>query len=62
MFLAYVAVRRLPWEQLEPPQRLRVWVGIFRRFFPSVWAAVIVILSSGFEMMRKWRASRFTFR
>ena len=23
-------------EALEPPQRLRLWTGIFRRFFPCV--------------------------
>ena len=51
MFLAYVAVRPAAAESLEPPQRLRLWNGIFRRFFPWVWAAVIVILGSGFAMM-----------
>ncbi|MGZ5092405.1 MAG: CopD family protein [Burkholderiales bacterium] len=51
MFLAYVAVRPAAAEVLEPPQRLRLWTGIFRRFFPWVWVAVIVILGSGFLMM-----------
>ncbi|MEA3152642.1 MAG: hypothetical protein QOK44_231 [Betaproteobacteria bacterium] len=51
MFLAYVAVRPAAVEVLEPPQRLRLWTGIFRRFFPWVWAAVIVILGSGFLMI-----------
>jgi uncharacterized membrane protein len=51
MFLAYVAVRPAAAEVLEPPQRLRLWTGIFRRFFPWVWAAVIVILGSGFLMI-----------
>jgi uncharacterized membrane protein len=51
MFLAYVAVRPAAAEALEPPQRLRLWTGIFRRFFPWVWAAVIFILGSGFSMM-----------
>jgi uncharacterized membrane protein len=51
MFLAYVAVRPAAAEVLEPPQRLRLWAGIFRRFFPWVWAAVIVILGSGFLMI-----------
>jgi uncharacterized membrane protein len=51
MFLAYVVVRPAIVEVLEPPQRLKLWSGIFRRFFPWVWAAVGVILASGFMMM-----------
>ena len=51
MFLAYVCVRPAAIEALDPPQRLRLWTGIFRRFFPWVWAAVILILGSGFFMM-----------
>ena len=51
MFVAYVAVRPAAGEALEPPQRLRLWTGIFRRFFPWVWAAVVVILATGFWMM-----------
>ena len=51
MFLAYVAVRPAAIEVLEPPQRLRLWSGIFTRFFPWVWAAVILILGTGFAMM-----------
>lgn len=51
MFLAYMAVRPAAGEVLEPPQRLRLWNGIFQRFFPYVWAAVTLILLSGFYMM-----------
>ena len=51
MFLAYVAVRPAALEVLEPPQRLRLWDGIFRRFFPWVWAAVLLIAASGFTIM-----------
>ena len=51
MFLAYMAVRPAAGEVLEPPQRLKLWDGIFRRFFPYVWAAVGLILASGFFMM-----------
>jgi uncharacterized membrane protein len=51
MFLAYVAVRPAVVEVLEPPQRLRLWTGIFRRFFPWVWAAVLLILGTGFMMI-----------
>jgi uncharacterized membrane protein len=58
MFLAYVAVRPAAVEVLEPPQRLRLWTGIFRRFFPWVWAAVLLILGSGFMMMGQMGAVR----
>ena len=51
MFLAYVAVRPAAAEVLEPPQRLRLWTAIFRRFFPWVWAAVALILVTGFMMI-----------
>ena len=51
MFLAYVVVRPTVGELLEPPQRLPLWAGIFRRFFAWVWAAVVLILLSGFTMM-----------
>ena len=56
MFLAYVAVRPTAVEVLEPPQRLRLWTGIFRRFFPWVWAAVVLILGSGFVMIGEMAA------
>ena len=56
MFLAYLCVRPAAAEVLEPPQRLKLWTGIFRRFFPWVWAAVIVIVGSGFFMMGRMGA------
>ena len=51
MFLAYLCVRPAAAEALEPPQRLRLWAGIFRRFFPWVWACVALLLLTGFDMM-----------
>lgn len=51
MFLAYMAVRPAAVEALEPPQRLKLWTGIFRRFFPWVWACVALLLATGFTMM-----------
>jgi len=56
MFLAYVVVRPAAIEALEPPQRLKLWTAIFARFFPWVWAAVVVILGSGFVMMGRMGA------
>jgi uncharacterized membrane protein len=53
MFLAYLAVRPAAVEALEPPQRLKLWVGIFRRFFFWVWLAVLLLLGTGFWMMNE---------
>ncbi|MFN3593143.1 MAG: CopD family protein [Thiobacillaceae bacterium] len=47
MFFAYLCLRPVAAAQLEPPQRLRLWHGVFARFFPWVWAAVILLVSSG---------------
>ena len=55
MFLAYMAVRPAAIEVLEPPQRLKLWTAIFRRFFPWVWAAVAILLATGFFMMGEMR-------
>jgi uncharacterized membrane protein len=51
MFIAYLAVRPAAVEALEPPQRLKLWAGIFARFFRWVWLAVILILGTGLSMM-----------
>jgi uncharacterized membrane protein len=51
MFLAYVVLRPAAVEVLEPPQRLRLWDAVFRRFFRWVWGAVAVLLASGFYMI-----------
>ena len=56
MFLAYVAVRPAAVEVLDPPQRLKLWTGIFRRFFPWVWAAAGLILATGFILMGRFGA------
>lgn len=51
MFFAYVCLRPAAVELLEPPLRLKLWKGVFDRFFPAVWAAVSLILLSGFGML-----------
>jgi uncharacterized membrane protein len=51
MFFAYMALRPVAASQLEPPQRLRLWSGVFARFFPWVWAAVVLILATGLWMV-----------
>jgi uncharacterized membrane protein len=51
MFFAYMALRPVAASQLEPAQRLRLWGGVFARFFPWVWAAVALILVTGLWMV-----------
>ena len=51
MFFAYMVLRPVAAGQLEPPQRLRLWAGVFARFFPWVWAAVVLILTTGLWMV-----------
>lgn len=48
MFFAYVILRPEAASQLEPPARLALWAGVFRRFFPWVFAAIGLILVTGF--------------
>ena len=51
MFFAYMALRPVAASQLEPPIRLRLWVGVFARFFPWVWIAVVLLLATGYWML-----------
>jgi uncharacterized membrane protein len=51
MFFAYMALRPVAAEQLEPPARLQLWVGVFKRFFPWVWLAVALIVLTGFTII-----------
>ena len=51
MFFAYMALRPVAASVLEPPQRLTLWAGVFARFFPWVWASVVLILLTGLHML-----------
>jgi len=51
MFFAHVALRPVVAAQLEPPARLALWVGIFKVFFPWVFAAIITLLLTGYWMV-----------
>jgi uncharacterized membrane protein len=51
MFFAYTVLRPVAASVLEPPQRLTVWAGVFGRFFPWVWASIIIVLASGYWML-----------
>ena len=51
MFFAYMALRPVAAERLEPPQRLSLWEGVFGKFFPWVWTSIAVILITGVYLM-----------
>ena len=51
MFFAYVCLRPTAVELFEPPQRLRLWRGVFARFFVWVWWAVLLLPASGLIML-----------
>lgn len=51
MFFAHQVLRPVAADLLDPPVRLTLWVGVFKRFFPWVWLCVAVILVSGLFMI-----------
>lgn len=51
MFFAHVVLRPVVAGQLEPPVRLTLWVGVFKRFFPMVFAAIATLLVTGYWMV-----------
>jgi uncharacterized membrane protein len=58
MFFAYVVLRPVAAATLEPPQRLTLWVKVFQRFFPFVWAAVITLpLTGAWLILAFWRGA-----
>src|SRR5680860_1184499 len=50
MFFAYMVLRQSV-GPLEPGVRLALWHRIFRRFFPWVWASIVLLLVSGYGML-----------
>ncbi|HCI14727.1 MAG: hypothetical protein A2063_07060 [Gallionellales bacterium GWA2_60_142] len=51
MFFAYVVLRPTAAEVLQPPERLRLWDGVFRRFFNWVWLSIGLLLVTGFYLI-----------
>jgi uncharacterized membrane protein len=51
MFFAYQVLRPVAAAQLEPPQRLKLWAGVFSRFFPWVWLIVVALPVTGYWMV-----------
>lgn len=51
MFFAYMFLRPVAAVQLEPPARLQLWVGVFKKFFPFVWLSLLFLPLTGYMMI-----------
>lgn len=47
MFFAYMILRPSAANVLEPPERLNLWRQVFSRFFPWVWASIVIVPITG---------------
>ena len=60
MFYAYMILRPVAANLLDPPLRLQLWSEIFQRFFVWVWAIVVIIPVTGYWMVFKnWDGFKF---
>jgi uncharacterized membrane protein len=51
MFFAHQVLRPVAATQLEPPARLKLWAGVFSRFFPWVWIFVLLLPLTGYWLI-----------
>lgn len=51
MFFAWIVLRPAAVATLEAPQRLKLWLEVFRRFFQWVWLAVVLLPASGVALI-----------
>lgn len=54
MFFAYVILRPAAGEALVPPERMRLWNAVLRRFFNWVGGAIGAILITGFYLIYQY--------
>ena len=60
MFFAYMFLRPVAAEMLEPPIRLQLWSAVFARFFKWVWPIIILLPITGYLMIFKnWDGFQF---
>lgn len=53
MAFAYGFLRPAAATALDGPERVKLWRGVFARFFPAVWAAAAILLLSGYVMVAR---------
>lgn len=51
LFFSYVVLRPAAVEVLQPPERLRLWDTVFRRFFNLLWSVIGAVLITGLYMI-----------
>lgn len=51
MFFAWMILRPAAVAKLQAPERLTLWLEVFRRFFLWVWIAVLVLPVTGMGML-----------
>ena len=51
MLFAHMFLRPVAAAHLEPPVRLPLWVGVFKRFFPFVWLSILFLPLTGYLMI-----------
>jgi uncharacterized membrane protein len=51
MFFAWMVLRPAAIAKLQAPERLTLWLEVFRRFFLWVWIAVLALPVSGMGML-----------
>ncbi len=51
MFFAYQCLRPVAAQQLAAAERLRLWNGVFARFFPWAWGAAVLVPFSGLTII-----------
>jgi uncharacterized membrane protein len=51
MFFAYVCLRPIAAQLLDPPVRLTLWSRVFTQFFKFVWVAIILLIVTGHAMI-----------
>ena len=62
MFFAHTVLRPAAVETLQPPERMRLWNAVLRRFFNWVWAAIGAILVTGFYLIYQYGGIAHTAR
>ncbi len=50
MFFSYALLRPVL-GTIDEPQRLVIWMKVFKKFFPWVWLSIAVLLATGFYMI-----------
>ena len=51
LFFAYMILRPTLQTVDDPALRLQIWAGVFGRFFPWVWLAIVALFASGLWML-----------